>query len=110
MIVYYFNNFHSFYFYPHICAIAICWNGVLVRLKYQPIWLVEVTCPLTLPVSLQVMIVSRQISYVFQGLGITEVPETQQKQIRPFLAESLIAFSLVRCYLLQFLIMKGNVH
>jgi len=64
VIIYYFYNLYSFYLYPDVLAIFVSRNRVFVRLKYQPIGLVEVTRPLSFSAFSQLMVVARQVAYI----------------------------------------------
>ncbi len=85
VIVCYFNYFYASNLYPNILAAVIRRNRILMRLEYQPIWMIQVTCPLTFPVSCQFMVTSRQVSHILKGFGPIKVTKSPQEQIRPSL-------------------------
>ena len=89
MIIHNFYYFYSFYLYPDILAIFVCWNRVFVRLKYQPIRLVEVTAPLPFPIFPQLMVVPRQVTHIFQGFGPIEISKTLLEQFSSCLTKFL---------------------
>ena len=89
MIIHYFYNFYSFYLYPDILAVFVGRNRVFMRLKYQPIRLVEVTSPLSFPVFAQFMIASWQVTHIFQGVGSIELSKTLLEQFSSCLTKFL---------------------
>ena len=87
MIIHYFYNFYSFYLYPDILAVFIGRNRVFMRLKYQPIRLVEVTAPLPFSIFPQFVVVPWQVTHIFQGVGSIEVSKTLLEQLSPCLTK-----------------------
>lgn len=110
MIVYNFQNFYAGDLNPDALPVIVHRNGIFVWLENQPVGLIQITGPLAFTIIFQLMITTRQITYILKGFSSLQLRQPQPQFICSDLPEGLIQPSIVSYQFSKFPVCKCDIH
>ena len=80
------------------------------RLKYQSVWMIQITAPLTFSIARQFMKPTGKGLHIIQGINQVQCIQSLEKQLCSSVTHVLCAQFEISRKLLKFFVFKSNIH